>query len=52
MESGGNVEINNYLNPGWGLADTGENGGLGTQDQVQLSASEVQMKGKVMKQTL
>lgn len=52
MESGGKVRINNYTNPEWGLGDTGENGGLGIQDQVQLSASEVQKKGKVMKQKL
>lgn len=45
------MEINNYINPERGLADTGENGGLGPQDQVQLPASEVQKKGKVMKQT-
>lgn len=30
MESGGKLRINNYINPEWDLADTGENGGLGT----------------------
>lgn len=36
MESGGKMRINNDTNPERSLADTEENGGLGTQDQVQL----------------
>lgn len=46
MEFGDKMRINDCINPEWGLADTGEDGGLGTQDQVQLFAPEVQRKEK------
>lgn len=41
------MRINNHRNPEEGLADTEANGGLGTQDQVQLPASQVQKKETV-----
>ena len=30
MESGGTMRMDNYLNPGWGLSDTEENGAAET----------------------
>lgn len=47
MENGGKMRINNYVSPKQGLADTEANDGLGTQDQVQSPAPQVQKKGKV-----
>lgn len=30
MESGGTMRMDNYVNPGWGLSDTEENGAAET----------------------